>query len=390
MNDGSTYFQWICDCTPLPPPVLNACECPVPKDERIPAGCVQVENDLSGFDPVQIAKIKLKDGWFTSDIVFTTEQGCWEHDEQYSGKIWFRVIFDNNNLKVRNLRWWVGLRIYRDRYITFNDPPYNNILRQFDSEFDRGQWAASHTLNSDLNYRNESQADGIPSPRTRINYLLIRSDVPAAAPMLQGNPLNSGLSMMVSLYWPAAVLNLGTSWMQPDITLSYAGNARRLINVNYHELGHASHHSIVGEGYWIGYRNHIIAHFGYGEPPFSPSAFDVGKVALGEAVGDFTQNRYGNTFAGSERDQFEDNFIPSGLFFDLNDADIDRITDPNDTSIFINEDISGFTPAMLFDGLNGSISIRSYRNNLRDRHITNTPNSVNHFNDVLDVYDIFN
>jgi len=65
-------------------------------------------------------------------------------------------------------------------------------------------------------------------------------------------------------------------------------NVQELWRTIHHELGHATHHEIIGEGYWFGYRNHILENFGYGTFPgfFGPTS-NEGKVALGEAIGNY-------------------------------------------------------------------------------------------------------
>ncbi len=154
----------------------------------------------------------------------------------------------------------------------------------------------------------------------------------------------------------------------------------------------------MGESYWFGYRNHILNNFGYG----SFGDFNFGsspeKVALGEAVGNYVGAIYGNTSSGGENFEFsiEDKFIPRGLMWDLvDDTPWDIVTDPNSEVSFF-DNISGFTPQMIFDGLNGVLpiqevqSIREFRDNLRTLHLNNTSNSASDFDAFLDGNDVFN
>jgi len=159
--------------------------------------------------------------------------------------------------------------------------------------------------------------------------------------------------------------------------------------IGAHELGHASHYAIVGEGYWVGYRDHIVFNSGYGNfPGFIGN--QVGRVALGEAIGNYTGNLYGGTNAGGENLEFENGFIPRGLMFDLVDTNDDRVTDPN-TGESVIENIEGFTPFMIFNALDNSTNdIRTYRDRLNALHLSDTPNTEEDFNNVIDVYDVFN
>ncbi len=391
--------EWICVCADVPPPPENACGCPIPFDRKRPAGCVQVENDAGFEDPVIMAKVIVWDWgflWFRRDVVETDIRGCWEVGRQYD-ECTVRIVFENDNLKVRNPSFWIGLRIHRDRKLRFDAPPLNNIHRRFDGIFDEDQWASAHTLNTDFTYRQNSAIDGIPQPRQRLQYWLLSGsdNGPGSAAMLQGNPANSQLSILLSFYFPLAVLNILTSGIQPDITNIYdfLDSADEFNGITMHELGHASHHAIVGESYWFGYRNHIINNFGYGTFPFN-TGNNFGKVALGEAIGNFTGAIYGGTNAGGENSEWQNNFIPRGLMWDLMDTVDDRVTDPNDSSQTIMENIEGFSPFMIFDGLrdgnNEAQSIREYRDILRTKHLGSTPNNALDYNNVVDVYDVVN
>jgi len=390
-SEPPVSFYWECDCSDPPPPPptpTNACGCPIPSNTKKPAGCVRTANDLGGFDGVIMARVKLKDTWFTSDIQFTDVNGCWSHDETYKKKMWIQVFFENGNLKVRDTGYWAGILILRNNKMKINNPPYNNINISFDPTNTRREWAASHTLNTDFNYRNSAAADGIPAPRTGMNVHIHSGSGGAAAPMLQGNPFNSWVGLLAIFLVPLSGL---TTFLQPDVVMQYGGTTANGYNaVLNHEYGHTSHYENVGEGYWFGYRNHIVANNGYGTfPNFNGN--NTGKVALGEAIGNFMGNRYGNTVAGGENSEWEDGFIPRGLMFDLGDTNADTVTDPNDSTISGTDNISGFTPAMIFNSLDTDINtVRKFRDELRTLHLADTPNSAATYNTFVDIYDVFN
>ena len=338
----------------------------------------------------QLLKIKLKNNWYSSDIVYTNARGCWAHGEKYSNRISMQVIFENENLKVRNTTYWLGIRVTKSPKRMINNPPYNNILTQFDDKEDRREWACSHTLNTDYEYRQAVVIDGVPLPRTRINYLLKPGDGDASAAMLQNNPFNSWLAFLVAMKFPIGTLL--TTGLQPDITNQYAlkENYKSFKDVTVHELGHASHYSLVGESYWIGYRDHIIINDGYGDFGSFKVGSSPGKVALGEAIGNYAQVTYGYINRNPEKSTFENGFIPDGLMYDLEDSNQDPITDPI-TSTIIQDKVSGFTPAMIFNALRPNVvNINSFGNRLRSLHLNDTNNNFNDFNNLIDVYDVFN
>jgi len=383
---------WICICDEDSEQALNECDCPIPQNTKIPAGCVKVENSSAGADEaVALAKVQIWDWIFMfkkSEIAYTNEKGCWQASKEYS-EYKMKVVFENRNLKVRDTDYWWSLRVVRDRTRVDNALPYNDSFVRFDENNDRREWAAAHTLNTDFSYRTSAFSDKIALPRKRLNYTLHEGTAPGSAPMLQGNAYNSWIALLLEIHLPA--LTLSTTSLHPDITNQYSLNETpRFFNATgFHELGHASHHAIVGESYWHPYRNHIINNNGYGTfPDFIGD--NAGIVALGEAVGAYAGNKYGGASAGGEFQGWVDNFIPSGLFYDLNDNIDDIVRDPNDSSESIVEMIDGFSPEMMFNALEGPTDIRTYREKLKLLHLEDTTNDPLHFDEVFDVYDVFN
>ena len=393
LNDLSRpfTFEWACDCTPPPPVATNECGCQFPTNRRYPSGCVRVDND-NGDEPVKIARIKIKDGWFGSDNTETDKNGCWRLDKEYSGPITARVFFENENIQVRDLSYWLAIRVMRDRSVRDAAPPYR-FYRHYDAQIDRREWACSHSLNTDCNYRNAARIDNITQPRQSINVTLRAGSGGAAAPMLQGNLFNSWVSLLTLVSFPANVLNTFTTLVQPDIVNQYSGteSSRSFINTGFHEYGHASHHKRAGESFWFGYRNHIIANSGYGTYP-NLNGNDGGKCALGESVANYVEFRYGSPFSmsnGGENFEWQNGFIPNGLLWDLQDVTNDPVINPA-SGVSISETTRGFTPMMFFDALDNPRDIKSFRDRLRTLHLSNTPNTTIEYNSVLNTYDVLN
>jgi len=308
----------------------------------------------------------------------------------------YRVIFANENCEVRNFANLFGAKIEKDRIIRRGAPPYNQFSRLYDAIIDRRDWANSHSLNTDFNYRNAARADGIPQPRKGINILLRAGNAPGAAPMLQGNPYNSNVSVAVILIFPFNVINFLTTGLQPDIVNLYGPveTSTGFNNTGFHEYGHSSHHAVAGESFWRRYRDHIIANnFGWGTFP-DLNGDNGKKCALGEGVACYIENRYGttafgvNVAAGGEGIDFLNNFVPVGLLFDLQDTNDDMVTDPN-TLESITETTNGFTPKMFFDALDTPIGVKSFGYRLKSLHLTKTPNNEETFDSVIDIYNVF-
>jgi len=361
---------------------------------------VQVENDLGVMIPVQNVQVKVKDAWFRGDVTYTTSGGCWHVNDNYHNNMWMWVKFENGDVKVRDGRFWLGIRVVSDYAGRYNAPPYNNISVGYETgaadntSNERMYWAAAHTVNTVGDYRTRAATAGIPLPRTGLNWYNRQGQGGAAAPMLQGNVFNSWPSFFAAILLPVPYA-VASYTILPDVVNRYDVNetAADFNGTGYHELGHTSHYRVVGENYWFDYRNHIINNFGYGEfGDFAAIGSNPGKVALGEALGNFTGAIFGGTPEGGEFAEWENNFIPRGLMFDLGDNSPGEIvSDPNNGAVSGFDNISGFTPAMIFSSLQPNVtSVRQFRDRLRVLHLGSTPNTAGTYNTFVDIYDVFN
>ena len=157
-------------------------------------------------------------------------------------------------------------------------------------------------------------------------------------------------------------------------------------------MTHASHYTRAGEFYWQDYRLHIITNLGDGSPPFHLAGITSfpGVVALGEALAEYGEARYG-TFRDGELRTWRSDYIPAGLLTDLEDnTPMENVDNVDGTATFI-DNIQGFTPAMYFDVLHPAIrNILSFRDALGNAHLSSTPNTLLDYNNFVDNYDEFN
>jgi len=384
-STGELEWECICEGMEEPDAQVNCCGRTIPLNE--PAGCVEVEDGLGAVDNVQIVQVVTKDGWFGNDISYTDRQGCWHLEEKYNGRMWVQIRFRNENLKVRNIGYWGGIAILRNRWRRLNNLPYNNIVTRF-LRGDETRWAASYTHNIDVEYRDQAANDNIALPRTRLNYFFSEGNADGSAAMLQNNPFNSVIGYFYSISVnPAYIVALP---LMPDITYSHNQNrtVRQLEIVLTHELAHASHHAVVGEPYWTQYRHHIMANWGWGEPPFTIVGSAPEICALGEGLARYFEGRYSVSGRGGENAGFENNFVPSGLLFDLEDNGMDNITDPNGVPL-VGENVEGFTPEMFFQALQGAFSVEQFGENLSNQNLANTPTNQADFDALIAIYDVF-
>lgn len=401
MSTNPPELVWECFRIPLEPSdpfqfPQNACGCDIPWNKRNPAGCIRVDRDGT-LDGVRIARVLMMDHLFKWRSTETDVAGCWSIDSNFSGRVRMWVTFANADVRVRDLRFYLSLRSVKDYVGRFNAPPYNNIEVEYGAAVGnnnsnaRMHWAAAHTLNTVNRYRTFAGQDGIPLPRVGLSWVNFAADFPASAAMLQDNQDNWVTFIQVISGLPGDIAALFNAY--PDITNPYEAGETAIdyTAIGHHELGHASHYSVVGEPYWIPYRVHVLANNGAGDfGNFTPLLSDPNRVALGEALAEFTESIYGRPLLG-EGNGFLGNYVPAGLMWDLTDTGPpDVITDPN-TGVTGTDNIEGFTRAMIFDAaVPGVNSIRNYRDELRTLHLASTPNTAADFNALLDLYDVFN
>ena len=91
---------------------------------------------------------------------------------------------------------------------------------------------------------------------------------------------------------------------------------------------------------------------------------------------------------GGENAAFARNYVPVGFLTDLEDDAVDAVRDP--AGNVQDDNVQGFTPEMFFQALNRSRSVRDFGNQLRAQSLGLTPTSEADFNDLLDIYDVFN
>lgn len=432
-GDCSQYEQtngneWV-ECniyTPPPPPppppspyVTNSCGCEVYAIERKPGGCVKVLNTNSGrLDGVRKAAIHLKDDWFTTDIVFTNDNGCWKLNDNYYGRMWMWVKFYNFDATIRVRR---GLVHYGDLFWPADDfvgmfwgPKFNNISVEYwgDNNIDgtnQMHWACATTQNAVQEYHDNP--DGIPI-HSDLNIILSNSESnTGGAPML-----HNGFSTMtnivdflvaVSLGPPGLVAIIGAhDILYPDITYGYQtlteyendfnflGATENIREVIFHECAHASHH-FYGNGpfnNWDRIRCHIVSNWiaslgndVYGEPGnFAIIGSDPQYVAVAEGWA----HHYGfallNTTGGNnflENIHFRNNFIPWGLGNDL--SDLRRQFDPSG----YNDQVEGFTNQQYFNALMPHVvTMETIRSIYLIQNLGSTTNTPAQVNSLFDEY----
>lgn len=442
--DDSTVpvqWEWYCDCSPSDddddgdPSGPVSC---VSGHKRTPGGRVTVEDTefsthgvISTYKPVRRVKIYMKDTWFTHDVTWTDDNGCWKINKRYYGKAWLWVVFKNDRCKIRGTvsglesayQWILPVMHYAGVY---HGPRFNNININFHVWSEQGSyrhrnWAAATVNNALHEFYDYASADHIMTPPSNLDIFVGRKHRYGYAfmphfmgPQLTSYAIGNGISgnslfispfgVLLSLFSPVGIV----TQFFPDVFVgSNFRNSDRLKRLAFHEIAHSSHYRQVGPFYYAELVAAEIAADGHG----TPGSNDAGRIAVCESWADFLGYTYNHrTFPSNgvtsigrtwreelERTWNETNgHVPIGLHHDLIDvgeppfSSSDSNTACNEygsACATINDNVSGFTIAQLFSSLNSSTTtINQYRLNLITHHLSSTTNSVEELNALFNSY----
>lgn len=185
----------------------------------------------------------------------------------------------------------------------------------------------------------------------------------------------------------------------PDVIIEYDSgigiDSERMNHLAYHEIGHTSHYSRVGAPYWASVVSaeaaNIIA--GNNAPYGRRGDIMAPLIGLCEAwaetiADDFITKKYfwavdinNLEFAYLEEDDFEDRWIPYGIFYDMTDGTStdDRRGDDNTANprreLALNDNVSGFTLSQINTTLNTTVvSPQTFNTQFQIRYSANNRN----------------
>ena len=322
-----------------------------------PQGYIRVENyinqqtisgpiAINNIVPVKNVKVRAQ-RWFHIASAWTNDNGYFFIDSKYRKNCEIKVIFKNNNVKIRAIRG-------------FNVQQMSHVVRKLIGEFDysdianvdytffntpdleteeKAQWVACQTINSMREFENYSNEDGLPAPLENMNVWLttkITSD--AASPMIHKIGTTPLMFTIVELYLIssgnplfAAVYPILLDF-SPDITFDYdrkydALTSDLIANTLYHEFTHSTHYKKVGNSYWLPYIGYIVSNLGYGDGTASGAGRIEVSETWAETIGDiYTDRRYTITSIGTaytknmEKYPYYD-WMAQGIMYDMVDND---------------------------------------------------------------------
>ncbi|HOY05646.1 MAG TPA: hypothetical protein PLO67_09620 [Saprospiraceae bacterium] len=387
-----------------------ACGCALPDNVRKPSGCVTVQDERLGvFDPVRQVQVMTSSsrifGFIFHRSTYTNENGCWQINHKYSGKIHVWVKFISATCEIRTMSSLLDLWDYslpRKAYIDkFYGPNFNNISIQFNwnNIIDTRQfrnWVASTINNSIYETQRYFAFNGLPHPPGNLKILVSLWGVgnTGAAPMLDklkqygvGIPVVAGFSLQqlmtgvfgVEASNPAALIGFTVGSLiegaaVPDIVFNFNDptdvNADDVRETSYHELSHTIHFDKTGPLYWLDEIGFTAAHFGYGDGTDPGS----GRVEIVESWGfmmgrRMAHIRYGDSHSNDgqdntwqrrvERGVLQDGFIPFGWQYDLiddnNQNPVNLVEPFGINSMPIQDAISGYTLLEIYATMNNNM-----------------------------------
>lgn len=370
-----------------------------------PAGYVNVfDNELATNRPVRKVKVKARQ-WFWWSTTYTNNDGYFRVNRNFNsrwGRVTISTIYENNYIELRDLDWnwslsnlWnilFGSYYVHGRWTVNND--ITNININLANNTKRAKWAT--VLNATAEYRDYCVNYGISLPN-KLRVYTLPGWAGGFTPMLHRMASDCtdllAIFAALSIVDPSsAVASFLVEYFAPDITIGIGPSGTMVTaqtkETMYHELGHASHYTEVGNAFWTTLGAAMLAAAtGPGNGAYGDgSAVGAERVALAESWGFFMGfkliiDRYGCTSTdmyGTDKnycDQMEDgmfntpDYIPFGVYHDLIDT-------YNSDELFDN--VSGYNIGQFFNILsnqNNYTPIR-FKNSFKSAYVSAAAQSL--------------
>ncbi|MDF2159184.1 hypothetical protein P2G54_15080 [Algoriphagus sp. CAU 1675] len=367
------------------------------------AGTIKIRDNSINVDvPLGGLLVKTR-RWFKLRRALTRSNGQYSISVNYRKKAIVSVHFTDGSKKIRGLnnlwKFWQFAIPVKKTLGEFSTAELENVSYTFPYNSDpnsnaAAQWVAGHTWNTIRGASLKNGQFGINYATDALNiWISSRITSSASAPMLRTLFNTSLISSGIDFFLLGTSGSMGVAAKQilqnllPDITLRYGDSetqtrsAAQITETIYHEMAHATHYTLVGNGYWTDYISYIISNGGYG----TKNSIGSGRIAIAEAWGAYIGGLYGSmyygSFTGNSNAQFVYNnllnnlesqkpsdtsnsnyWIPRGLYYDLTDTG-----EPSSTGVVDNANL--YTPAMIFQSLNSEVlSVGQFKTDLLSRN----------------------
>jgi hypothetical protein len=340
-DDAPPFYKWECDCsggsnggsnggsTGGPGGGhLNACNCPIPSDPEIPAGCIQVVTD-SAPEGVNTIQVLVADNWgqfLFPHKTWTDANGCWRVNARMNRNVWVWTKFLNSHSFERAARTegaiWEFLLPIKD-YIGKYGEPHNNIYtlyRDGTSIKEYILWGAATAINQVQVFNGLASAQGINILPSILDVWITPLTTSGATLMMNQAGNIGGISGIPN---PAIF---------PDISLGIRSSRSRQNSLAYHEFAHASHYTLVGPSWWgklieaelanassLVYAPSGMETFQFSGDPYGNGTRPLDRyIAVAESWSEHIEESF--TDSNGEFLTFGNGYIPEGLFEDLRDS----------------------------------------------------------------------
>jgi len=390
-----------------------------------PSGKISVDDTQLGLEGVKNINLRAQNDIFGFSWSFTQSDvnGCFKFNRAFTANnISIKALFKNDRIWMRSYR---GARVWNmillmDATRTVNKP-FNNLCINFMDDNGNGassktkeEWAGCTAFNAIEEYHILKSNFGLSLPTGRLEITITHHGSNAGAPMLSEH-FEEDLLDDIVLIWlgisfppvgiPIALFLAAIKEGLPDIWYPYDlfEPSDKMKYVMYHELGHASHYTRVNTtDFWGVYRDHIIAHGGYGDGMDPNSELIAVAEPFADVIGHiFADATYGIDHSNGpdilrrwifileleiinlhDPTTCQDDWVPWGFYYDLID---NNSANPVGISDCQDDQVSGYTINSVFSILDENV--RSM-NTLEQRLINILPAGItsNQVNLLIDEY----
>jgi hypothetical protein len=335
------------------------------------SGTVKFMNPVSNqYTELAGVKVIVKDVYKTASA-YTDKDGNFTitDDEIYSDTVQVLLEFSNDYYEIRTLNIGrLGDIVFPNKYSLGYKKACGLTNMQIEIGPDADNAALQHAaaLLLSLNqYKKFAQDNQLKFPTKKMviwNAVDAVISTSYSAPMLNNINLSSSTSidaLLTQLFnIPAALTPTLRSIIGdklPDIYAPYYNRnsnrvPRTFIETMFHEFTHASHYAQAGDAFWQDYIAYIFANGGYGDVTKPGSGMIQLSEAWAEDVSNFCAYQiYGDTVYIRYNEKPYTDFIPYGIYHDINDNAVDTIRHRT------LDEVSGFTFTQMYQLLQSNV-----------------------------------
>ena len=246
-----------------------------------PAGRITIVDDEAfGGKPVGVAGVMVSCNAFVKFArAYTDRDGYYTMDREFSSKLRYRVVFKNE----RNFAVGLNLVLVPASVSTLGKAEPSGVSLNVTRDSEDRLFRRCVVNNAVYDYigRCDKEDMDISAPPADLRIWIMGGLECSSSPMIHQGAVVSH-ALIAGFLGPYSVL---VKLFAPDITVGASGKTsyRSLYSEVVHELAHASHYSLVGNGYWNSYVEYILRSFASSGSTYGTGTEDnAGYCAVGE------------------------------------------------------------------------------------------------------------